>query len=95
MEIHNNPFLFSNFRQWNPKIALLYFFILKRYLILNLNSVINLVLHPNIKFMIDDGSSILFWSDIWIESNIALHSIFPGLYKVSAIQNGLFHEMDQ
>ena len=41
-----------------------------------------------------DGSFILFWSDVWIGSN-ALRSIFPKLYKVSAIQNGLVHEMNQ
>jgi len=63
--------------------------------ILNPNNVINSVLHQNIKLMIDDGFSIFFWSDMWIESNIALYSIFLGLYKVSAIQNGLVHEMGQ
>jgi hypothetical protein len=53
-------------------------------------------MHQNIKFMIDDGSFIFFfWSDMWIESNIALHSIFPELYKVSAIQNGLVHKKGQ
>jgi hypothetical protein len=48
----------------------------------------------NIKFMNGDGPFILFWSDVWIGSN-ALRSIFPRLYKVSAIQNGLVHEMSQ
>jgi hypothetical protein len=44
--------------------------------------------------MIGGGSSILFWFDVWIESN-ALDSIFPELYKVSASQNCLVHEMGQ
>jgi hypothetical protein len=52
--------------------------------ILDPNSVIGLVLHENIKFMIGDGSSILFWSDVWIGSN-ALRSIFPRLYQISTI----------
>jgi hypothetical protein len=39
--------------------------------------------------MIGDGFSILFWFDVWIGSN-ALRSIFPRLYKVSAIQNVWF-----
>jgi hypothetical protein len=36
-------------------------------LVLDPNSVIGLVLRQNLKFMI--GSSILFWSNVWIESN--------------------------
>jgi hypothetical protein len=48
--------------------------------ILDQNSVIGLVLRQNIKFMISDGSSILFWSDLRIELN-ALRSIFPGFTK--------------
>jgi len=62
--------------------------------ILDQNCVIGSVLRQNIKFMNGDGSFILFWSDVWIGSN-ALRSIFPKLYKVSAIQNGLVHEMNQ
>jgi hypothetical protein len=58
------------------------------------NSVIGLVLHENIKFKIDDGSSILFWSDVWIGSN-ALRSIFPRLYQNSTFRNGLVNEMGQ
>ena len=62
--------------------------------ILNPNNVIGLVLRQNIKFMTGDGSSILFWSDVWIRSN-DLRNIFPRLYKVSVIQNGLVYEMGQ
>jgi hypothetical protein len=58
------------------------------------NNVIDLVLRENIKFMIGDGSSILFWSDVWIGSN-ALRGIFFRLYQISTIQNGLVNEMGQ
>jgi hypothetical protein len=62
--------------------------------ILDPNSVIGLVLRENIKFKIGDGSSILFWSDVWIGSN-ALRSIFPRLYQNSTFRNGLVNEMGQ
>lgn len=62
--------------------------------ILDPNSVIGLVLRENIKFKIGDGSSILFWSDVWIGSN-ALRSIFPKLYQISTFRNGLVNEMGQ
>jgi hypothetical protein len=62
--------------------------------ILDPNGLLGLVLRENIKFMIGDGSSIFFWSDVWIESN-ALRSIFPKLYQISTIQNGLVNEMGQ
>jgi hypothetical protein len=62
--------------------------------ILNPNNVIGLVLRENFKFIIGDGFSILFWSNVWIGSN-TLRSIFPRLYQIFTIQNGLVNEMGQ